>query len=91
MLENKDSHQVDEQAGDRDGKETLVMNVRRLQSPLPRAHTLHTCFTHTICVCARYLNSFREDEEGSEDEEESVDEAANHLSSDIPEACTRTS
>ena len=40
--------------------------------------------THTfICVC--YLNSFREDEEGCEDEEESIDESCQNLCSHITE------
>ena len=38
-----------------------------------------------VCVCVCYLDSFREDEEGCEDEEESVDEAGQNLSSDITE------
>lgn len=62
VLEHKDSDQVDEQTGDRDRKQPLVVNVWRLQSS---------------------LDSFREDEEGCEDEEESVDEAGQNLCSDI--------
>lgn len=98
VLEHKDPDQVDEKTGHRDRKQPLVVNVRRLQSPLTgrRVHTVrrvhavrrvHTVRrVHRVCVC--YLDSFREDEEGCEDEEESVDEASQNLCSDITE--TRT-
>lgn len=34
MLEHKDPDQVDDQTGHRDGKQPLVVNIRRLQSSL---------------------------------------------------------
>lgn len=97
VLENKDPDQVDDQTGHRDRKQPVVVNVRRLQSSL-RGRQVHThrqtgSYRWTVqtdrqicvCVCVCYLNSFREDEEGCEDEEESIDEAGQNLSSDITE------
>lgn len=34
VLENKDPNEVDDQAGDRDRKQSFVMNIRGLQSSL---------------------------------------------------------
>ncbi|KAJ3599037.1 hypothetical protein NHX12_033000 [Muraenolepis orangiensis] len=37
VLEDEDPHQVDQQAGHRDRKQPVVVNIRRLQRPLVEA------------------------------------------------------
>lgn len=63
MLKHEDPNEVNEKSSHRDRKQTLVVNIRRLQSS---------------------LHSFREDEEGCEDEKEPVYEPCENFCTDIP-------